>query len=81
MTIRTYRRMKQLLLPLAALPIFQTTGTCDPLTFWTSNVSSFTGTLFNSFVSNAQATLLRNFPSADLLQILLGGQPNPFFTG
>jgi hypothetical protein len=81
MTIRTYRRINRLLLPLAALPIFQTTGACDPLTFWTTNVSQFTGTAFNSFVSNAQATLLRNFPSADLLQILLGGQPRPFFTG
>ncbi len=81
MTIRTYRRIKRLMLPLAALPIFQAAGACDPLTFWTANVSSLTGAMFNSFVSNAQATLLRNFPSADLLQILLGGNPRPFFTG
>jgi len=81
MTIRTYQRLKRLLLPMAALPLFQATGACDPASFWANNVASFTGTVFNSFVSNAQATLLRNFPSADLLQILLGGQPHPFFTG
>jgi hypothetical protein len=81
MSIRTYRRIKRLLLPLAAIPLLQATGTCDPATFWATNVSSFTGTVFNSFVSNAQATILKNFPSADILQILLGGQPRPFFTG
>lgn len=76
----------KILILLAALPFFQ--GTCDPSGVGNLVVSGALDigaqvnvALFSAFVGAVQSTLLQSFPSADLLQILLGGNRFPFFTG
>ncbi|MCG8405507.1 MAG: hypothetical protein MI923_09955 [Phycisphaerales bacterium] len=79
--VRLYRWRKRILLPLATLPLFQMTGTCDPFALQSTIISQTGLATFNLFVSSIQQTLLTTFPSADILQILLGGNRQPFFTG
>ncbi len=67
---RKHRLMKRLLIPLAAFPLLQLTG-CDPL--------GLDSTIFNSYIGSIHQVLLQTFPSADILQTLLGGNPQPFF--
>lgn len=78
--LRWYRRGKRLLLPLASLPLFQMTGTCDGNSLIGTFMSQLNGAVFNTFVGSVRGTLLQNFPSADILQFLLGNPP-PLFTG
>lgn len=70
---------KRLLLPLAALPVFQLAGGCD--TLLAGFASQLAGSTFNTFVGSIHQVLLQSFPSADVLQILLGANPRPFFPG
>lgn len=79
--IRLYRWRKRLLLPLAAMPLFQTVGTCDPGAVAGSAALGVGSSVFNLFIGSLQAVLLQTFPSADILQALLGGNSSPFFTG
>jgi len=85
MTLRMYRLSKKFLLATAALPLFQMTSSCDPLAL--SNaigselIQNFAFGVFGSIVRGSQATLLTFFPSADLLQLFLGGNNTQFFTG
>ena len=77
---RVHRWSKRLLLPIAAIPICQLNGGCDP------TISSFAWDLavstYSLFVGSIHQVLLQNFPSADFLQVLLGGAPPPpLFTG
>ena len=79
MMTRMHRWSKRILLPLAALPLFQATGGCDSLiAAFTSQLASAT---FSLFISSIQTTLLTNFPSADVMQILLGANRHPFLNG
>ncbi len=65
------------MLGVAALPLLQTTGGCtDVINLVGSQIASST---FNLFVGSVQSVLLQNFPSADIIQILLGGNRTPFF--
>ncbi len=81
---RVHKWSRRLLVPIAALPILQTTGTCDP-----SGLTGLGGVFldqmasstFNLFVGSISQVLLQTFPSADVLQTLLGSNPQPFFTG
>ena len=77
MIVRVHRWTKRSLLPLAALPIFQVVGGCDSLTsaFGAQLLSS----TFNTFVASVQQVVLQSFPSADVLQVLLGVNRQPFF--
>ncbi len=77
--IRLYRWRKKIMLPLAAMPLFQMTGTCegDLLGAFITSVNS---AVFNLFVGSIRSTLIQDFPSADILQFLLGNPP-PLFTG
>lgn len=77
--LRMHRWSKRILMTLAALPMCQAAGGCDSLiTAFNSQLASST---FNLFISSVQATLLANFPSADILQILLGANRHPFLNG
>lgn len=79
--IRLYRWRKRILLSLAAFPMFQMAGTCDPFALQSTIISQTGLATFNLFVNSVQQVLLQTFPSADVLQILLGGNRQPFFTG
>ncbi len=84
MLIRLHKWRKKILIPLAALPLCM--GTCD--TSGAANLivsgaidigAQVNVALFSTFIGAIQQTLLQSFPSADLLQILLGGNRMPFF--
>jgi hypothetical protein len=77
-TIRLYRWTKRLLLPLAALPVLQTTG-CDLNSLISGALSDFGAATFGSLVTSATTVLLQNYPSSEMLQIILGGNRFPFF--
>lgn len=83
--LRLYRWRKKIMMLAAALPLLQATGTCDPFALNGFIASEYNQNLafgvFGSVVRGVQTTLLTYFPSADLLQILLGGNTNAFFTG
>lgn len=78
--IRLYRWRKKIMLPLAAMPLFQMTGTCDGGEIIGAVVGTVNSAVFNLFVGSIRNTLIQDFPSADFLQFLLGN-PNPIFTG
>lgn len=73
MKIRTYRWSKRLLLAIAALPMLQVAG-CDPM-------AQLANAMFSVFVGSINQVLLTNFPSMDILQILLGANRHPFLNG
>ena len=77
---RLYRWRKKIMLPLAAMPLFQMTGACDPGAVVGSLVGTINSAVFNLFVGSIRQTLIQDLPSADFLQFLLGN-PNPIFTG
>ncbi|HVP12566.1 MAG TPA: hypothetical protein VMV94_15430 [Phycisphaerae bacterium] len=79
MTIRLYKWSKRLLILAAALPVFQTTGTCDLNSIISGAFSEFGAATFGTLVSSATGVLLQTYPSSEMLQILLGGNPFPFF--
>ncbi len=74
---RLYRRRKGLLMALAALPLFQTTGTCDPFALNTLITQQIAQTVFGVFIGSIQQVVFQNFPGSDVVQGLLGGDPNP----
>ena len=74
---RLYRRRKGLLLALAALPLFQTTGACDPFALNSVINQQIAGTTFGLFFSSIQQVALQNFPGSNIIQGLLGGNPYP----
>ena len=78
--IRLYRWRKKIMLPLAAMPLFQMAGTCDPGQIVGGVVGTINSAVFNLFVGSIRQTLIQDLPSADFLQFLLGNQP-PLFTG
>ena len=77
---RLYRWRNRILLPLASLPLFQMTGSCDPTGIQDEFNAQVGASLFGLIVNSARQTLLQSFPSADLLQLMFGNPP-PFFTG
>ncbi len=77
---RWYWRHKRLMMFVAALPLFQATGTCDLTALNSFITQQFLSATFNLLVGSTQQVLLQNFPSADILQTLLGGNRQPFFT-
>ena len=79
--IKLYRWRRRIILPIASLPLFQMAGTCDPGTLAQSFITQVNLAMFNVLVGSIQQVLLQSFPSADILQILLGGNRQPFFTG
>ena len=74
-----YRWRKKLLLPLAALPLFQMGTTCISQDITNAVTSQLLVGTFQLFVGAVNSTLLKSFPDADVLQILLGGNRQPFF--
>lgn len=75
----SHRWSKRILLGMAALPLLQTTGGCESIVVaFGQQLQSAT---FDLFISSVQSVLLTNFPSADLLQILLGANRHPFLNG
>lgn len=86
MLIRLHRWRRKVLVCLAALPAFQIAGGCDPTPATNMVVDQALGiasainiSIFQSFVGSIQRVILQSFPSADILQMLLGGNPSPFF--
>ena len=80
-----YRWRKKILILCAAIPLLQTTGTCDPFalnSFFASQVGSdIAWGVFSTVVRTGISTALQFFPGANVLNILLGGNPTPFYTG
>ena len=79
MIMRIYGWRKKLLLVAAALPLFQATGTCDPTALNDFVGQQLASATFSVIVGSVQQVLLTNFPSADVVQTLLGGNRQPFF--
>lgn len=77
--LKLYRMRKRLLLGLAALPLCQAATGCDPSSIWNAYFNSVVQSSFGILVNASQQVLLQSFPSADLLQTLLGGNRQPFF--
>lgn len=75
--IRLYRRRKGMLMAVAALPLFQATGTCDPFALNSYLGQQITSTVFGLFVGSIQQVLFQNFPGSDVIQTFLGGNPYP----
>ncbi len=81
---RAHKWSRRLLVPIAALPILQATGTCDATGLTGLGgvfLNQMASSTFNLFVGSISQVLLQTFPSADVLQTLLGANPQPFFTG
>jgi len=80
-----YRWSKRLMLAAAALPVFQATTGCDPLTLngaIAQNVAqNIAFSTLSVVVSGIRTTMLSFFPSADIIQTLLGGNTTQWFTG
>jgi hypothetical protein len=76
-------RRGRTLLTLAALSVFLATGGCDAAAanFIMSGLLNVAAGVGSLFVSSAIQVLLQSFPSADILQALLGGIRDPYFTG
>ena len=75
--VRLYRRRKGLFMAVAAMPLFQATGTCDPFALNSFLGQQIANTVFGLFVSSVQQVLFQNFPSSDVIQTFLGGNPYP----
>ena len=85
MTIRVQRWLRRLAFAAAAMPVFQAASGCDLLGL-NQSLNQYinqqmTFSVFGSFVGATQSYLSTHFPSADIVQTFLGGNPNPFFTG
>ncbi len=76
---RLHRWSKRILLGMAALPLLQTAGGCESI--YTAFGQQLQSATFDLFISSVTQVLLTNFPSADLLQILLGANRHPFLNG
>ena len=74
---KAHRWTKRLLLPIAALPIMTLTGGCDSLV--AAGASQLLSATLSTTVASVHSVLLQAFPSADLLQVLLGADRSPFF--
>lgn len=74
---RLYCRRKGLLMAVAAFPMFQATGTCDPFALNSFFGQQIANTVFGLFVSSVQQVLFQNFPGSDVIQTFLGGNPYP----
>lgn len=77
--LRFRRWRKKLLFAAAALPMLQATGTCDPFSINSLIVQQLATSTLGVVSGSIQQVLLQSFPSADVLQILLGGNRQPFF--
>jgi hypothetical protein len=83
--LRVFRWSKRLLLAAAALPVFQTTTSCNPLelnAFIAQDIAqNIAFSTLGVVVSGVRNTLLQFYPSADIIQTLLGGNTTQWFTG
>lgn len=79
MITRVHRWRKRLLLSVAALPLCQAVSGCDAIVG--SAASQLLNSTFSTFIGSIHQVLLQNFPSADVLQVLLGASRQPFFSG
>ncbi|GJQ25824.1 MAG: hypothetical protein HBSAPP02_08560 [Phycisphaerae bacterium] len=77
--MKLYRWRKKILVAAAMLPLCQTTGTCDLSTIPNLIGQQIASATFSVVVGSIQQTLLTSFPSSDVIQILLGGNRQPFF--
>ncbi len=82
MWLGLHRWRKKIMIGAAGIPLLQ--GTCDPAVGMVVDTalgvaSSINISIFQTFIFSLQRVILQSFPSADLLQILLGGNPQPFF--
>lgn len=72
---RLLKLSRRVLLPIALLPMLQTTG-CDPgalaVQLGTSFATSAFQGLASSFASSFATLLIQTFPSANFLRLLLG---------
>ena len=62
---RAHKWSKRLLLPVAALPLLSTTGSCTDYTGLAGTfVTQMTGSTFNLFVGSITQVLLETFPDS-----------------
>lgn len=85
MNIRTRgrRRLGRIVVRAAFVPIFLMATGCDPTTdnLAAQGAFNFIGGISGAFVTSLLQVVKTNFPSADILQALLGGNNAPLFTG
>jgi len=82
---RVNRWGRKLCLGLAAFPVLQAT-TCDSqqvantlVSTWLSVSTQLNLTVAQLAISGVQQSILQAFPGANFIQILLGGNQQPFF--
>ncbi len=83
MRTRCRRRLNRIVVHAAIVPILLMTTGCDPTTnnAAAQGAFNFVGGMSSAFVASLLQVAQQNFPSADILQALLGGNSTPFFTG
>lgn len=77
--LRLYRWRKRLMLAMAGTPLMMVNGGCDPFVINQLIGQQLASAAFSVFVGSIQQVMLRSFPSSDVIQILLGGNRQPFF--
>lgn len=84
-SLTLYRWRKKILVLCAALPLLQTTGTCDIASingaFGSYVGSNMLWSIFSTLVRSTTSTLINFYPGANILNTLLGTNPTPLFTG
>jgi hypothetical protein len=83
MRTRGRRRLSRIVVQAVVVPILLITAGCDPAidNAAAQGMFNFVGGISSAFVTSLLQVAQQNFPSADILQALLGGGSAPFFTG
>lgn len=79
-TMRLYRCRKKMLAFCAALPMLQAT-TCAFQDVGNTVLTQLALGSFNLFIGAVNSTIVTLLPEADIIQIIFGGNRQPFFPG
>jgi hypothetical protein len=78
--MKLYRWRKKILVAAAALPMCQAANSCALDQIPGLVGQQIASATFSIVVNSVRQTLLTSFPSADVIQILLGGNRQPFIS-
>ncbi|MFH1418418.1 MAG: hypothetical protein ABII12_09065 [Planctomycetota bacterium] len=83
MRTRGRRRLSKIVVQAAVVPILLMTAGCDPAinNAAAQGMFNFVGGISSGFITSLLGVVQQSFPSADILQALLGGGSAPYFTG
>ena len=83
MLLKSHRVARKVALIVAAIPLCQATGGCDPFGTVTQVATGFgsivVNSLTNTLISSVSRTLLGTFPGSDLIRLMFGNAG--FFPG